>query len=328
MMFALSRPFRHALVLAAACVLAACGDDTPKSADSPSSAKAQAASADQARIIKFNQYVDTANKVNSSFSDALERYNKYNVPAVNAKKPIKDFTIQNDIYIDRTKDGLEKALAMQPPMPALDAPAKPFADALAKLSPLSHELQNYGESKGYLADGGAKARELSPAYVAALTEVAKQEDAFYSGLSEQDLQNTKTAFESAKKDTAAYYRIGLVYWGKAAQGQATTFMAGEGLGEHLQGFKDAIGQVNDMGQGYDRKVREQNQKGCPNLMMHVNQYVGDGRTVISRTEDGTYVKEAKDPSPAVQMMLRQRDDIRNLRQHFNNIVSALNTNAC
>ncbi|WP_233233855.1 DUF3829 domain-containing protein [Bordetella sp. LUAb4] len=327
-MFALSRPFRHALVLAAACVLAACGDDKPKSAESAPSAKSQAAAAEQAQVLKYNQYVDTANGVSTSFSEALERYNKYNTPAVNAKKPIKDFTIQNDIYIDRTKAGLEKALAMQPAMPALDSPAKPFADALGKLSPLSHELQNYSASKGYLADDGAKARELSAAYVAALTEVVKQEDAFYSGLSDQDMQNTKTAFENAKKDSAAYYRIGLVYWGKAAQAQASTFLAGEGLGEHVQGFKDAISQVNDMGQGYDRKAREQNQKGCPSLMMHVNQYVADGRTIIKSTEDGSYVNDAKNRPAVMQHMSRERDNIRDLRQHFNNIVSALNTNAC
>ena len=327
-MFALSRPFRHALVLAAACVLAACGDDKPKSAESAPSAKSQAAAADQAQVLKYNQYVDTANNVNSSFGEALERYNKYNVPAVKSKDPIKSFVIQNDIYIDRTKAGLEKALAMQPAMPALDGPARPFADALGKLSPLSRELENYNASKGYLADNGAKARELSPAYVAALTEVVKQEDAFYSGLSEQDMQNTKTAFENAKKDSAGYYRIGLVYWGKAAQFQASTFLAGEGLGEHAQGFKDAINQVNDMGQGYDRKVREQNQKGCPSLMMHVNQYVADGRTIIKSTEDGTYVNDAKSRPAAMQHMSRERDNIRDLRQHFNNIVSALNTNAC
>ncbi|ALM87107.1 hypothetical protein ASB57_19555 [Bordetella sp. N] len=309
-------------------MLAACGDDKPKAEDSAQSAKAQAASAEQAQILKFNQYVDTANGLGDSFSEVLERYTKYNVKAVEAKGPIKNFTIQNDIYVDRTKAGLEKALAMQPAMPALDGPAKPFAEALGKLSPLSHDLQNYSESKGYLADDGAKARELNAAYVAALTEVVKQEDAFFSGLSEQDLQNTKTAFESAKKDSAAYYRIGLVYWGKAAQAQAGTFMAGEGLGEHVQGFKDAVNLVNDMGQGYDKKVREQNQKGCPSLMMQVNAYVGVGRTVVKRTEDGFYVKEAKDRSPYMQHMSSERDDIRTLRQNFNNVVNALNIQTC
>src|SRR5690606_27387202 len=149
---------------------AACGDDSAKK-----EAKAAEPTTAQAEIIKYNQYVDAANGISTSFEEALDRYQAYAAPKLKEGKPIKDFVISNDSAILRTKEKLDKALARTAPIPEIDAPAKAFSDALGKLAPLSNELQNYSAAKTFLSDGGALAREKSPAYVAALTDAVKAE---------------------------------------------------------------------------------------------------------------------------------------------------------
>jgi small-conductance mechanosensitive channel len=129
-------------LLAATLMLAACGDDNAK----PEAKTAEASTA-QAEIVKYNQYVDAANSINQSFEETLDQYEQYMVPKLADKKPVKDYVIGNDIMVLRTKEKLEKALAMKPAIPEIDAAAKDFAQALGKLAPLSTDLQNYAAAR-------------------------------------------------------------------------------------------------------------------------------------------------------------------------------------
>ena len=319
----MSRPLCMSAILAATLMLAACGDDNAKP-----QAKAAEASTAQAEIVKYNQYVDAANSISQSFDETLDQYNKYMVPKMADKKPVKDYVIGNDIMVLRTKEKLEKALAMKPAIPEIDAPAKDFADALGKLAPLSTELQNYAAAKTFLSDNGALAREKSPAYVAALTDVAKAESAFYHGISVKDTANTKEAFEKAKKDTVAYYRAGMVYYGKSTLDQATGIFEGTGLGDKKDAFKQQLDKLNEMTLGFDKKTREADPKGCASTMMQANAFLAAGRKVLENTDSGRYKQDAERTGAFKMMRPTIVDDAYSLRQTFNNLINNLNVNRC
>ncbi len=319
----MSRPLCMSAILAATLMLAACGDDNAKP-----QAKAAEASTAQAEIVKYNQYVDAANSISQSFDETLDQYNKYMVPKMADKKPVKDYVIGNDIMVLRTKEKLEKALAMKPAIPEIDAPAKNFADALGKLAPLSTELQNYAAAKTFLSDNGALAREKSPAYAAALTDVAKAESAFYHGISVKDTANTKEAFEKAKKDTVAYYRAGMVYYGKSTLDQATGIFEGTGLGDKKDAFKQQLDKLNEMTLGFDKKTREADPKGCASTMMQANAFLAAGRKVLENTDSGRYKQDAERTGAFKMMRPTIVDDAYSLRQTFNNLINNLNVNRC
>jgi len=317
------RPLRMSAVLAITLALAACGDDSAKK-----EAKAPEPTTAQAEITKYNQYVDTANSISTSFEQALERYEAYAVPALKDGKPLKDFVIGNDSTIQRTKEKLDRALAMTAPIAEIDAPAKEFSDALGKLAPLSHELQNYSAAKTFLSDNGALAREKSPAYVAALTEVVKAENGFYRGISIKDMANTKQAFEQAKKDTVAYYRAGMVYYGKATMDKASGVFDGVGLGADQEAFKQELDKMNEMALGFDKKTREADAKGCTGMMMNVNGFLASGRKILEHTNNGRYKEDAARTGAFKMMRPTIEDDGNSLRQNFNNLISDLNVGRC
>ncbi|MCY1516712.1 hypothetical protein D9M68_513600 [compost metagenome] len=319
----MSRPLRMSAVLAVTLALAACGDDSAKK-----EAKAAEPTTAQAEIIKYNQYVDAANGISTSFEETLDRYETYAAPKLKEGKPIKDFVIGNDSTILRAKEKLDKALAMTAPIPEIDAPAKEFSDALGKLAPLSNELQNYAAAKTFLSDDGALAREKSPAYVAALTEVVKTESAFYRGISVKDTANTKEAFEKAAKDSVAYYRAGLVYYGKSTMDKASGIFDGTGLGADQEAFKQALDKMNEMALGFDKKTREADPKGCASTMMQVNSFLGAGRKVLEHTNNGRYKEDAARTGAFKAMRPTIVDDAYSLRQDFNNLISNLNIGRC
>ncbi|MNQ04501.1 hypothetical protein D3C85_172190 [compost metagenome] len=319
----MSRPLCMSALLAATLMLAACGDDNAK----PEAKTAEASTA-QAEIVKYNQYVDAANSINQSFEETLDQYEQYMVPKLADKKPVKDYVIGNDIMVLRTKEKLEKALAMQPAIPEIDAAAKDFAQALGKLAPLSTDLQNYAAAKTFLSDNGALAREKSPAYVAALTEVAKAESAFYHGISVKDTANTKEAFEKAKKDTVAYYRAGMVYYGKSTLNQASGIFDGTGLGDKKDAFKQDLDKLNEMALGFDKKTREADPKGCASTMMQANGFLAAGRKVLENTESGRYKEDAARTGAFKMLRPTIVDDAYSLRQKFNNLINNLNVSRC
>ena len=319
----MSRPLCMSALLAATLMLAACGDDNAK----PEAKTAEASTA-QAEIVKYNQYVDAANSINQSFEETLDQYEQYMVPKLADKKPVKDYVIGNDIMVLRTKEKLEKALAMQPAIPEIDAAAKDFAQALGKLAPLSTDLQNYAAAKTFLSDNGALAREKSPAYVAALTDVAKAESAFYHGISVKDTANTKEAFEKAKKDTVAYYRAGMVYYGKSTLNQASGIFDGTGLGDKKDAFKQDLDKLNEMALGFDKKTREADPKGCASTMMQANGFLAAGRKVLENTESGRYKEDAARTGAFKMLRPTIVDDAYSLRQKFNNLINNLNVSRC
>ncbi|KPN93956.1 DUF3829 domain-containing protein [Pseudomonas nunensis] len=279
-----------ATLVAASAMLAGCGDKP----DTAASAQPSQSAAEQQQIEKYNQYVDVANSLTTSFQEARENYVTQQMPLLQGKEAPTSMRIENDILVDRSAKQLDAAAAIDTPIVEIDAAAKDFSAALKVLSPLSHELNNYANSKGYLADNGDKARQLSKDYVAALTLVAQKEQAFYKGLSDRDQALTKEAFDKAPKDTAAYYRAGVIYYGKVNNADANVLFAAPNDPKALDAFEKSLAQVAYAAAGWDKKVTEQSAKSgksCNGGMLEINDFLGQSRSLVKDIKDGVFKRE-------------------------------------
>lgn len=312
---------RALAVLVCALALSACNDDK-KAPDAPK------VSVEQSEVLKYNAYVGVANSVQRSFGEDLERYESGVKARLDSNKEVKELYFSGTSNLERIQERLDKAVAMSPAMAELDGPAKEYSAALATLSPLMSDMNNYISAKTYLSDKGAHAREIQPAFIAAMQAAAAAQEAFHKGIDAKDRARTKAEFEKAEKGTTAYFRAGMIYYSKESMDLADGVFEGKGLGAQQDAFKKALDQVNDMAVSYDGKMREANKKGCSSLMLHVNSFLATGRSIIEYTSNGRYAEDAKRPPQFQLMQSQQERDANQLRQNFNNVVNALNIGTC
>ncbi|RON53605.1 DUF3829 domain-containing protein [Pseudomonas frederiksbergensis] len=324
------RMMMAATVLAASALLAGCGDKPDATANKqPSQSAAQ-----QQQIEKYNLYVDVANSLTTSFQEARENYLTQQMPLLKGKAAPTSMRIENDILVDRSAAQLDTAAAMDAPIVEIDAAAKDFSTALKTLSPLSHELNNYANSKGYLADNGDKARQLSTDYLAALTLVAQKEAAFYKGLSDRDQALTKEAFDKAHKDTAAYYRAGLIYYGKLNNADANVLFAAPNDPAALDAFEKSLAQVADAAAGWDRKVTEQSAKSgksCSGGMLEINEFIGQSRSMIKDIKDGVFKIEETGLMAKMPARMRSSNIVNSANRYnrnYSNVINRFNHPMC
>lgn len=300
-----------ATLVAASVLLAGCGDKKP---EATTSAEPGQSAAEQLQIEKYNLYVEVANSLTTSFSEAQDNYLTGQMPLLEGKEAPTSMRIENDIWVDRSAKNLDTALAIDTPIVEIDAAAKDFSAALKTLSPLSHELNNYADSKGYLADNGDKARALSKDYLAALTVVAEKEQAFYKGLGDRDQALTKEAFEKAPKDSAEYYRAGMIYYGKVNSSDASELFAAPNDAKALEAFEKSLAQVAETADGWNKKITEQSAKSgksCSGGMMEINDFIGQSRSLIKDVKDGKYKGEE------TQMARMTHSTIRDAAMRYN-----------
>ncbi|GAB0074870.1 hypothetical protein TOC8171_02670 [Pseudomonas syringae] len=174
-----SRSTLAALLITLSLLIGGCDkSDAPQSVTQPGSPPQQEMSAEQAEVEKYNVYVKAAN-YGADFGELLEkRLNEYPKKLAAGKK-LTDYYIFSTYDISTWQKNLKEALAIESPMPELDEPAKGMLETLAKLAPVQAELENYAQSKGFLADDGKKARETEPALQAAMKDVAIYQAAFF-----------------------------------------------------------------------------------------------------------------------------------------------------
>ncbi|AIC18968.1 MULTISPECIES: DUF3829 domain-containing protein [Pseudomonas] len=324
-----TRMFLAAALLGGSVLLAGCGDKTEKV-----SQPAAQVDAKQQEIDKYNQYVGAANSISESFQTFLQRYQQYEVPALAGKAPISAFSVGNDILIDRLSQALDGALAIDTPIPEVDQAAQAFSAALKTLSPLSHELQNYATSKGYLSDNGELARRQSQAYLAALTAVSEKEQDFYAGLGARDLALTKQAFDEAPKDTAAYYRAGLIYYGKLNTADAETLFAEPNDPQALAAFEKSLALVADAAAGWNGKVSAQaaqSGKSCGGGMLEINEFIGQSRSIIRDVKDGVYKRAPEGAMKNLPAHMQSSSIVRSANRYnrtYGNMINRFNHPTC
>ncbi|UFH48213.1 DUF3829 domain-containing protein [Pseudomonas sp. KNUC1026] len=303
-------------------LLSGCGNG--ENANKPGSEKRQEqASRQQTEVEKYNAYVDAAN-TGPDFSDVLQAYEKYIPAKLASGKPLDDYYSVSGTSISRQLTLLSKALAIPYDMPELDAPAKAMTKALGDLQPIQAQLGPYGDSKGYLADGGQKAREMQPAFIDAMHAVIAAQGAFYDGLQKRDEINTQAAFDRAEKDTPEYFRAGIVLAAKKAMRSGRDFFSQPGNEETVQAFERDIDTAADRVQQWDAKVRIEQPQGCDSNLSPMNQFISDARSSIQHARRGDY----QNTSPAGAYFSAQKRDAESFQQSYANLINALNRGDC
>jgi len=315
-----STPILAAMTAALCLALAGCGNN-----EKPKATQAQQqAAANQQETAKYNLYVDAANR-SEDFADTLNKHIELYAKPLASGKPLANYSMFTSYSVVNAQKALKSALALQPPMPELDGPATEMLTALAKLAPVQAELNSYADSSGFLADNGKKARELEPAFQAAMLDVAKAQAKFYDGISARDEINTKTAFENAPKDTTAYYRAGAILYSKQAARLSTPFFESAGGAQETAAFEQSLNQSGDMIEQWDKKLRASNPAGC-SAMIQINDFLSRGRSAIRNAKQGLYtphgdkmIWKLTNPLPS---------DAAQFNRGFANMIEGINQNGC
>ena len=265
--------------------------------------------ADQNETQKYNAYVEAANTARTPFADIVATYQRSIKPVFDSGKDLAKLFFPSDPGIDRIKEQLDKALAMKPAMPELDGAARTYSEALAKIAPLYRDMANYIEAKTYVSDNGAHGRELQPALLTALNNVASAQATYAKAIDATDRARIKAAFE-------------------ASMDHASGVLDGKGLGDQKAAFKASLDQFNTMAVQFDNKVREKDKTACASFMLHANAYLAAGRDIIQRTEDGTYAKDRKNGASFQMMKPQAVQDAETLLQTYNSVINDLNVSQC
>jgi hypothetical protein len=314
-------------MLAAGMLLAGCDDGQPSRETSAahSQAAAHTPSAEQIEIEKYNAYVDAANR-GGNFAEIREKRRADYAKVLASKDKLSDYGLFSAYDISGLRDNLKKALALSSPMPELDEPANAMLTALETLEPLHRDLSNYADSKGYLADGGQKARELEPALDAALERVATAQATFYEGLAKRDEINVQHAFDEAERDSQDYYRAGFVLYAKQAVRLSMDFFESAGSQASIVPFEERLGKVAQMIEGWNKQNTDQS-PSCTVLLSRMNQFIAKGREAIETARTGGYVyDEQRQLSWKINNPIER--DAKNFNRAYDNVIDALNSTRC
>ncbi len=319
-------------------IIIASGCDNNKEPDTISNGSSKKISAElsnQGEIEKYNMYVDTANHLSGGFKKTLNSYLNLLEPTLQGNRPLTNYFVADEYAISLVKQGLGKALKKSVKIPEIDAPAKAFLESVEALEPLNHELSNYASTKGYLADNGEKARKLSPQFVLALEKVADAEEAFFSGIGKRDQALAKNNFESAEKDSLAYYEAGLVYYGKANIAASEAMLAAPGKSAELELFSKSLDRLAAMAEGWDKITHERQSSACRAQLMNINGLVSKARELQVQMQPDAVAEQAK---RVAAMPERMRDSgiatqnmdflLRAYRQNFTNMINGFNRHSC
>ncbi len=272
-------------VLAAACLAGCNGEDASKAG---AAAQASSASVDQTELAKSNAYIMAANVSSGAFSKALARHEETVSPRLAGDRPLKDYDVVPVHEVTKVRTRLESAIALDGSVPELDQPARDYAAAIAAFEPVNNGLANYAQSKGYLSDGGAKARQEDAAFTAALSKVADAERVFFDKVEARDARLLQAAFDAAPEGSVERYRAGIVLKGKAAMKALPTIFSDPSDTATRQAFARDLDEMAAMVENWDRAYRAQKPEGCAVLQGSFNQVIADGRKAIQNAQDGRF----------------------------------------
>jgi hypothetical protein len=171
-------------------------------------------------------------------------------------------------------------------------------------------------------------------YLAALTAVAEAEAAFDKGLGARDQALTKEAFEKAPKDTAAYYRAGLIYHGKLNHADASALFAAPNDPKALAAFEASLALVADSAAGWSKKMAEQSSqsgKSCSGGMLQINEFIGQSRSMVKDIKDGVFARKETGAMARMPAHMRSSSIVSSANrynQNFANMIGQFNHPLC
>lgn len=138
-----------------------------------------------------------ANVSSGTFATDLAQHEDTVAPSLASEHPLQDYNVVPVQQVTQIRTRLETAIALDGSIPELNQPARDYAYAIAALEPVNNSLANYAQSKGFLSDGGTKARQEDAAYTAALTKVADAETRFFHKIAARDERLLQAAYDKA-----------------------------------------------------------------------------------------------------------------------------------
>ncbi len=272
----------------------------------------------QTESVKSNAYITAANESSGMFARALALHDDVIAPQLSGKRSLEIYNVVPVQQVTKVRTRLEAAGAMEGSIPEIDPAARDYAAAIAAFEPVNNGLANYAQSKGYLTDGGAKARSEDQAYVAALAKVVTAEKVFYEKIEARDERLMREAYDKAPEGSAARYRAGIILLSKAAMKKVVTVFSEPGDIATRKAFSEDLNDMADMVEKWDRAVRAEKPEGCPALQSSFNSVIANGRKAIQSAEKGRFSRESGTPSSIIQ------SEFSILQQNFSMMILQLN----
>ncbi|WP_082655647.1 DUF3829 domain-containing protein [Aureimonas sp. D3] len=302
------------LALAAVGSLAGCKDESKGAAQ----AGVPATTADTAELAKSNAYITAANVGGRTFADALDTYQQTIAPKLAKQKALSDYAVVPPLKVSQIQTRLQTAIALKGSIPELDQVARDFAAAIDAFVPVNNGLANYAESKGFLTDGGAKAREGDAAYVASLSRVAEAETKFLDQIEARDERLVREAYEAAPEGSVERYRAGIILSGKKAMNEVVTVFAEPSNTAARQQFASHLDDMAGMVEKWDAAVRAKKPEGCAILQSSFNSVIAGGRKAVQNAEQGRFNRDAGAPPVGLQF------EFSILQSNFASMINELN----
>jgi len=290
-------PLLHSLtrfltVFLCAVMLAACGDDD-----------SAAPSGGRANTQKYNAYVAASNRYTQDIGN-FSRQIFANQHA--ALSRVVDGTYDFQKYAfewgnqaeSQLRTNLEAALALSGKQPGLDGAAQALLDALKKMEPLSKDLVYYGETKGSLADGGAKVKTIAPQLMPLLEEAHHAMVAFDDALEAADQALMRRNMEEAKAGSLEKYRLGTIYYGRRIMGQLHAAYADVMTRQAVPPAPELLEQLQADMQAFDANTqaylawvadkKSDAQWQCQEKKRHIVDFLYEARGLLQKFQQGSW----------------------------------------
>jgi hypothetical protein len=319
------------ILLASTTTLTACDDNkSTQTATSENATQKQDRDKEQHEIAKYNAYIDVANAVfvTDGFSGDFEKQMQFINDNIENKKPLKNYFAVSDSNIQGKKKGLERALKMEGNLAELDVAAEKYLQALKVLEPLNKELSMYGSTNEYLSDGGKLFMEKEPALFEQLRKVLLAESEFELQIQILDEKNIKRTFDSAKKESLEYYKIGVIYYGKLISREVKeTISQTDNTG--LAKLDENINSMNALVKGYD-KTKTVTGGTCLSSM---TLFLASARTISNelkhdRTEYTTVPPVAFPGMASMQGGSPAQREANAMNDNLSSVIDSFNTDGC
>ncbi|MGL4094320.1 DUF3829 domain-containing protein [Agrobacterium cavarae] len=274
--------------------------------------------AEQTELAKSNAYIIAANESSGMFAKALASYQEAVSPKLSGNRPLETYDVVSVQQVTKIRSRLEAASAMDGSIAELDPAASDYAAAIAAFDPVNNGLANYAQSKGFLTDGGAKARAEDRAFVASLTKVVDAEKVFFDRIEARDKRLMRAAYDNAPEGSVARYRAGIVLRGKAAMKDVVTVFTDPADVATRQAFAQNLDEMAKMVENWDRAVRAEKPEGCPALQGSFNSVIANGRKAVQSAEKGRFDPASGTPSSSLQY------EFNGLQRDFSMMIFQLN----
>ncbi|MCE9904509.1 DUF3829 domain-containing protein, partial [Hafnia paralvei] len=188
------------------------------------------------------------------------------------------------------------------------------------------EYMTYGSTKEYLSDGGKLFMEKEPALFEQLKKVLLAEDEFKEQI--LDEKNIKQTFDSAKKESLSYYKIGVIYYGKIISREIKESIS-QTDNTGLAKLDENINLMNTLVKGYD-KTKTVTGGTCLSSM---TLFLASARTISNelkhdRTEYTTVPPAAFPGIASMQRGSPAQQEANTMNDNLSSVIDSFNTDGC